>query len=203
MVVLGNALTGADHKRTHVQGRTGTEGRNPGGVGRNDLLDGLNELVLGGNGASRGAAQSYTYARRSCRRRKQTMLCPRRCRPSGPQRPPGSNGRYRRTPETCRAWSVVRPPSSHLAILPMSLVAVIGLHVAKAEATPIDILLLDSHMSLLTCGCSRTRTGTEGRPRRVARPERKRPDGTRRQHQSRWHVDCMHDCTPRRIKPFL
>ena len=37
-----NYLTEHDHKRTHVQGRAGAEGRNPGGVGRDDLLDGLN-----------------------------------------------------------------------------------------------------------------------------------------------------------------
>ena len=49
-----------------------------------------------------------------------------------------------------------------LAILPMSLVAVIGLHVAKAEATPIDILLLDSHMSLLTYTVAYSRTRTQG-----------------------------------------
>ena len=58
-----------------------------------------------------------------------------------------------------------------LAILPMSLVAVIGLHVAKAEATPIDILLLDSHMSLLTYTVAYSRTRTQG-PRPTASQRR-------------------------------
>ena len=58
-----------------------------------------------------------------------------------------------------------------LAVLPMGLVAVIGLHVAKAEATPIDILLLDSHMSLLTYTVANSRTRTQG-PRPAASQRR-------------------------------
>ena len=43
-------VTGADHKRTHIQGCAGAEGRNPCGFGGNDLLDGLDKLVLGERG---------------------------------------------------------------------------------------------------------------------------------------------------------
>ena len=128
----------ADHEGTDVEGRAGAEGRNPGGVGRNDLLDGLDELVLGERGHHRGAA-AESYMRSALRSgRKQTML-------------PVFGGvclealedllavmeDAARTRRACRVWSVVRPPSSHSpSVTVVADVAVVSRHGRRTRGCP-------------------------------------------------------------------
>ncbi len=163
-------VTGADHKRTHVQGRAGTEGRNPGGVGRNDLLDGLNELVLGKRGHLEALGRViHTLSVHVGTEADDAAVLG----GVGLQALKDLLAVMEDTAALGDMQGVVGGQAAlvPLAILPMSLVAVIGLHVAKAEATPIDILLLDSHMSLLTYTVAYSRTRTQG-PRPTASQRR-------------------------------
>ena len=193
-------VTGADHKRTHIQGCARAEGRNPCGVGRDDLLDCLNELVLGERGhlealsgvvhtlgvhVGTEADDAAVLGGVGLQALKDLLAVMEDAAALGDMQ--GVVG----------GQAALVP----LAILPMGLVAVIGLHVAKAEATPIDILLLDSHMSLLTYTVAYSRTRTQG-PKPAASQRRipgsVEPGRTRGQHRSRWHVDShAGDCTPR------
>ena len=163
-------VTGADHKRTHVQGRAGAEGRNPGGVGRNDLLDGLNELVLGERGHLEALGRViHTLSVHVGTEADDAAVLG----GVGLQALKDLLAVMEDTAALGDMQGVVGGQAAlvPLAILPMSLVAVIGLHVAKAEATPIDILLLDSHMSLLTYTVAYSRTRTQG-PRPTASQRR-------------------------------
>ena len=164
-------VTGADHKRTHVQSRAGAEGRNPSGVGSDNLLDGLDKLVLGERGhlealggvvhtlgvhVGAEADDAAVLGGVSLQALKDLLAVMEDAAALGDVH--GVVG----------GQATLVP----LAVLPMSLVAVIGLHVAKAEATPIDILLLDSHMSLLTYTVAYSRTRTQG-PKPAASQRRK------------------------------
>ena len=154
-------VTGANHKRAHIQGCAGAEGRNPGGVGRDDLLDGLDKLVLGERGHLQALGgvihalgvhvgaetdDAAVLGGVSLQALKDLLAVMEDAAALGDVH--GVVG----------GQATLVP----LAILPMGLVAVIGLHVAKAKATPIDILLLDSHMSLLTYTVAYSRTCTQG-----------------------------------------
>ena len=156
-----NHVTGADHKRTHIQGCARTEGRNPCGVGRDDLLDGLDKLVLGERGhlQTLGGVVHTLGVHIGTEADDAAIL--------------GGVGFQALKDLLAVVEDAAALGDVHgvvggqaalvpLAVLPMGLVAVIGLHVAKAEATPIDILLLDSHMSLLTYTVAYSRTRTQG-----------------------------------------
>ena len=154
-------VTGADHKRTHIQGCARAEGRNPCGIGRDDLLDGLDKLVLGERGHLEALRRVvHTLSVHVGTETDDAAVLG----GVGLQALKDLLAVVEDTTALGDMQGVVGGQATlvPLAILPMSLVAVIGLHVAKAEATPIDILLLDSHMSLLTYTVAYSRTRTQG-----------------------------------------
>ena len=159
-------------------------------------------------GASRGARRSYTYARRSCRGGSKRCCRPRRCKPSGPQRPPGSNGRCRRTQKRawCDRWSgrprPTRRPSNEPRSCNRSSCSQSRGYPNRYPSSRQSCVAPYIHSCILANPYARTEAG------RVATSHVRsvEPDGTHGRHRCRWHVDShAGDCTPRmlQIKRFF
>ena len=163
-------VAGADHERADVERGAGAKGRNPRGVGLDDLLDGLNEAVLG-EGRHLEALGGVEHALGVLVRTEADDVAAL-----------GGVGLEALEDLLAVVEDAAALGDVHgvvggqaalvpLAVLPVGLVAVVGLHVAEAKAAPVQILLLNCHcmLSLRTFRSFALgkRLGTQSRPFRV------------------------------------
>ncbi len=139
-----NNLAGANHKRTHVERGARAKGRNPSSVSSNNLLNSLNKTILRerrhlealsgvihalGVHVRAEADDAAVLGGVSLEALKDLLAVV-------------EDATALRNVHGVVGGQATLVP---LAILPVSLVAIVGLHVAKAQATPVQILLLNGH----------------------------------------------------------